>query len=302
MFSDYLTELGHASLLYFSGSGFGLAFFLGVMAITLLYKSVPHERRDYLDPLPFGLKLFWPFIQIFAYHFGANLPIDYLVKVESRLQKTGVAYLLTAEQFIGLQLTAGLLFPVFLGLVLMLANLFVWHWVLAAMLLGILLPEIWLHDTRKRRERNVIKALPVYLDFLSMAVESGLNFTGALSQAMKKGPLGALRNEFGIVIRDLRAGLSRADALVRMAERLEVQDVTTFVRAVIQAERMGSSIKKVLQIQAEQRRSERFQRAEKLAMEAPIKLIFPLIVFIFPVTFIILGFPIVMKFLNQGLL
>jgi tight adherence protein C len=87
-----------------------------------------------------------------------------------------------------------------------------------------------------------------------------------------------------------------------MADRLNIKEVTSFVSAMIQAEKMGASLSTVLSVQAEQRRNERFQRAEKLAMEAPIKLLGPLIIFIFPVTFIVLGFPIVMKFLAEGML
>jgi tight adherence protein C len=132
-------------------------------------------------------------------------------------------------------------------------------------------------------------------------VEAGLNLQGALAQAMEKAPPSPLRNEFGIVLRDLRSGLPRADALRRMAERLEINEVTSFVSSMVQAERMGSSLAAVLRIQAEQRRNERFQRAEKMAMEAPIKLTFPLIAFIFPVTFIVLGFPIAMKFMSEGM-
>ena len=169
-------------------------------------------------------------------------------------------------------------------------------------LVGFLLPDIWLNDTRKRREGAVIRTLPVYLDFITMCVEAGLNFQGALSQAMEKAPPGPLRNEFAIVLRDMRSGLARADALRRMAERLDISEITSFVSAIIQAEKMGASLANVLRVQAEQRRSERFQRAEKMAMEAPVKLVAPLIIFIFPVTFIILGFPIIMKFLGEGLL
>ncbi len=108
-----------------------------------------------------------------------------------------------------------------------------------------------------------------------------------------------MRNEFGIVMRDLRAGLPRAEALKRMGARLDIPEVSSFVNAVVQAERMGGSMATTLRIQADQRRNERFQRAEKQAMQAPVKLIFPLVAFIFPVTFIVLGFPIVMKFLSQ---
>ena len=164
------------------------------------------------------------------------------------------------------------------------------------------MPVIWLSDTRKRRDDAVIRTLPVYLDFLTMCVEGGLNLQGALGQAMEKGSPGPLRNEFAVVLRDLRAGLSRSDALRRMAERLDVQEITSFVSSIVQAEKMGASLANVLRVQSDQRRNERFQRAEKQAMEAPVKLVFPLVLFIFPVTFIVLLFPIAMKFIGEGML
>jgi tight adherence protein C len=147
-----------------------------------------------------------------------------------------------------------------------------------------------------------LRSLPVYLDFITMAVEAGLNLNGALNQAMDKGPAGPLRNELYMVVRDLRAGVPRADALRRMEKRLDMEEITSFVGTVIQAEKMGARLGTALRVQAVQRRTERFQRAEKLAMEAPVKLILPLIVFIFPVTFIVLAFPIVMKFMMEGML
>jgi tight adherence protein C len=115
-----------------------------------------------------------------------------------------------------------------------------------------------------------------------------------------KGPKGVLRSEIQRVLRDIRAGKARADALRGMAERLNEPNVTHFVTAVIQAERMGMNLGPVLRAQADQRRSERFLRAEKLAMEAPVKMLFPLIAFIFPCTFIVLFFPIAMKFMHPG--
>ena len=100
----------------------------------------------------------------------------------------------------------------------------------------------------------------------------------------------------------VRAGVPRADALRRMEKRLDMEEIASFVGTVIQAEKMGARLGTALRVQALQRRTERFQRAEKLAMEAPVKLILPLIVFIFPVTFIVLAFPIAMKFLMEGML
>ena len=109
-----------------------------------------------------------------------------------------------------------------------------------------------------------------------------------------------MRNEFRVILRDINSGYSRAEALNRFDDRVEISDISTFVRAVVQADKLGSSLKDTLYAQAQQRLNERFQRAEKLAMEAPVKLIVPLVIFIFPLTFIILLFPIVMKFMADG--
>jgi tight adherence protein C len=279
----------------------GLSFLFFSLWIAYSRPSVPDDDRSYMDPLPPLLKMIWYPVQVFAYYLVSNLSNTSLDKVDKQLQKTGVNYLMTAEQFIAVRAMSAII-VLFLALLVILALLpenGKLLTVLIAPLMGYFFPLVWLADSRKRREKEVVKALPVYLDFITMSVEAGLNLTGAIQQAMSKGPKGALRNEFGTVLRDLRAGVSRADALKRMSERLNMKDITSFVNAMVQAEKMGASMATTLRLQSIQRRTERFQRAEKQAMEAPVKLIFPLIVFIFPVTFIVLGFPIVMKFLNQ---
>ena len=101
-------------------------------------------------------------------------------------------------------------------------------------------------------------------------------------------------------LRDVRAGRPRIDALRALADRMDEPSITNLVSALIQAENMGMNLGPILRAQSEQRRAERFARAEKLAMEAPVKMLFPLIAFIFPCTFVVLGFPIAMKFLHQG--
>jgi tight adherence protein C len=287
-------------LLYSAGLFTGLSVVTFTLAAAFVKVYLPEEDRTYMDPLPPMLSFMWGPVQLLAYYLIPNFSNNFLDKVEKKLQQTGVGYVLTAEQFVALRFVSGFIF--FVISLILIAALKVHNvlpWLIAAPALGYLFPLVWLSDSRKRRQKEVIRALPIYLDFITMAVEAGLNLTGALQQAMTKGPKGALRNEFAIVLRDLRSGVTRADALKRMAERLNVADITGFVNAMIQAERMGASMAATLRLQSEQRRNERFQRAEKMAMQAPVKLIFPLIVFIFPVTFIVLGFPIVMKFLAQ---
>jgi tight adherence protein C len=279
-----------------------LAVLLATYALGKLKAEVPKEAREYMDPLPGALNLLWPLIAFITYHLSAQLSAERLERINKRLQETGAAYMLTAEQYVAVRTLSTLLA---LGL----AWFCMWAldefnvWVLLALTaLGNLYPEIWLRDKRMRREKEILKALPVFLDYITLAVEAGLNLTGAIKQAVDKGPRGALRNEFNMVTRDLRAGVPRADALRRMEARLGMKEIASFVGTVIQAERMGASVGAALRIQSQQRRLERFQRAEKMAMEAPVKLIMPLIAFIFPVTFIVLGFPIAMKFMQGGLL
>jgi len=285
--------------------GAGLCAFLSVifagMTLRQLGGNIPSEDREFMDPLPPVLRLIWPAVRIVAYYGCSHMPFVYLRNVENRLRRNGVSYMMMAEEYIALRIVSAVSA---LGLGYAILKL-VGEWLpllfVVLPLVGFFYPDIWVRDQRKRQVDGVLRTLPSYLDFITMAVEAGLNFSGAIEQARKKAPAGPLVNEFGIVLRYLRAGVTRANALQRMAQRLEIQEVTSFVNAVVQAEKMGSSLAGVLRIQAEQRRNERFQRAEKKAMEAPVKLIGPLVIFIFPTTFMVLAFPILMKFLREGL-
>ncbi len=275
-----------------------MSLFLTFAGVLQLSKTVPEEDREFLDPLPSFLNFIWPLVRIIAYYICSLLPFSYLKNVEERLRHNGLAYMMIAEEFIALRLFSAVLVLVFgFFLVSMLGE---WNPVLFLVLpvVGFFYPDIWIRDIRKKQVDEVLRSLPSYLDFITMAVEAGLNFSGAVEQARKKAPPGPLAIEFGIVLRDIRSGVPRMKALQRMAARLEIQEISSFVNAVVQAEKMGSSLATVLRVQAEQRRSERFQRAEKKAMEAPVKLLGPLVIFIFPTTFIVLGFPIFIKFMQ----
>lgn len=262
---------------------------------------VPAEDREFLDPLPKLLRLIWPLIRLLDYHLCRYIPQLLLAGPAEALRLSGLLYLMSATQFVALCLVSLTVFAALTALVLSSAGLFHWVLLLPVGAFGYFYPRMWLKDSLKKRQKLIVKALPTYLDFLTMSIEAGLNMAGAISQAVAKGPAGPLKNEFSYVLRDLRAGLTRADALRRMEERVRIPQVSGFISAVIQAERMGASLGPTFRAQAEQRRVERFQIAEKLAMEAPVKLIFPLIVFIFPVTFLVLMFPIATKFMQSGI-
>ncbi len=274
-----------------------LCTFLGVLQLS---KLVPEEDREFMDPLPVFLNFIWPLVRIVAYYGCTRIPFSYLKNVEERLKKNGLAYMMIAEEFIALRLIAALATLLFGYILIYLVHEWNPLFYLVLPTLGFFYPDIWIRDIRKKQIDSALRTLPAYLDFITMAVEAGLNFSGAIEQARKKGPAGPLVIEFGIVLRDIRSGVPRVKALKRMAERLDIQEITSFVNAVIQAEKMGSSMAGVLRIQSEQRRNERFQRAEKKAMEAPVKLVGPLVLFIFPTTFIVLAFPIAIKFMQGG--
>lgn len=267
-----------------------------------LTQTVPEENRVYLDPLPPGLRALWPGVKFIEHHFGFAFPKGQVAGASRLLSLTGMGFMMTERQFVALSFVSALV-----CVVLAISGMWALHrfsllaLVLAA-LLGYFIPRMWVKEKRKKNYIEVNRQLPLYLDLLTLGVEAGLNVNVALGHAVEKGPRGALYGELEHVIRDIKSGVARADAFRRMDMRLSMPEVSSFVSALIQAERMGSGIGLALRAQAEQRRHERFLRAETAAMEAPIKLIFPLVVFIFPVTFIVLFFPIAMKFLQSGVL
>ena len=248
-----------------------------------------------MDPLPFMLRLVWPLVEFFAHYLGSLMRVEQIARGNRLLAQSGQGFMMNAQQFFGLQVVSSLLFM--LGTWLCLAMLE--HsdplWVFLAGLLGFALPYLNAREKRKKRRVEILRQLPVFLDYLAMSIQAGANFTGAIRHSVEKGPEGPMKAELNKVMRDIRAGMGRFDALRLMAERVDVDAVQTFVNAVVQAERTGASIGDVLKGQADQRRTERFQLAEKLAMQAPVKLILPLVAFIFPTTFLIIGFPIAMK-------
>jgi tight adherence protein C len=278
--------------------GFAAAVIYSSLRLT---QEVPDDDRAYLDPLPRLLRLLWPVIRFVDYHVCQLMP-DRLTRGSSEaLRLSGLLYLMNSSQFFALSLISASVIAAIGGGILSIISLDKPLFILILAVFGYWYPRIWLHDALKKRRKHMVRLLPVYLDFLTMGIEAGLNMNGAISQAVDKGPAGPLKNEFALVQRDLRSGLTRSEALRRMDDRTRVPQISSFVTAVIQAERMGASLGPTFRHQAEQRRTERFQLAEKMAMEAPVKLIFPLVAFIFPVTFLVLMFPIAMKFLESGI-
>ena len=152
---------------------------------------------------------------------------------------------------------------------------------------GYIVPEFWLGRRVRARQHAILLQIPDALDLLTISVRAGLGFDAALGKVVEK-LVGPLTDEFRRALAEVRMGKARRDALRDIVPRTEVTSLTNFVGAIIQAEQLGVSISKVLQVQSEQLRIERRQRAEQMAAQAPIKMLFPLVGCIFPSLFVVI--------------
>jgi len=165
-------------------------------------------------------------------------------------------------------------------------------------LVGFLLPQMWLRQRVGQRQLAIIKSLPDAFDLITTCVEAGLGLDAALAKVAEKVE-GPFADELTRTLREASLGKSRRDALSELGQRTGVPDLLSFVNSVIQAEQMGSSVGAVLRVQADQLRVRRRQRAEEQAYKAPIKMLFPLVLCIFPTLFIVILGPAVITIMND---
>lgn len=276
-----------------------LTVFGATYGIASLLTAVEKQPREYLDPLPGALARIWPLVRFVDSTIVAFVPERWVYRSAPGIQRAGLNYLITPRDFLAFKILSAPFALLFSLLVYFAMDVFRWEFTLLGMLLASFYPDLWLVEQSKKRQKRILKDLPVYLDFTTLMVEGGLNLTSALQVAVDKGPEGPLRNEFRIILRDLRAGMPRIEAFRHLGERVAMQELRSLVTAIIQSEERGGSLAPVLKAQAEQRREERFLRAEKAALEAPVKLLAPLVMFIFPIVFIVLAFVIYMKYVQE---
>lgn len=277
-------------------------FALAVMALAVFFyrvlTAVQSEDRTYADKPPGLLRAVWPLIDVLAFYLGPRLSVEYREKTIRKLRKVELDYALSPQQWFAAKVAYALVFMLFaLAMCLMLhrASLVL---PLAGAAFGYVYLDIWMRDRVKRIELEVIKNLPNFLDMLTLAVESGCNLTVGITVAVEKTPESPLRRAFARLLREVRSGRGRVDALRMLEERMDTNAVTSLTTTLVQAEKTGASLGAVLRAQSTQRTNERFARAEKMAMEAPVKMLGPLILCIFPCTFVVLGFPIAIKMMS----
>jgi len=166
---------------------------------------------------------------------------------------------------------------------------------------GFFIPEIWLNQKIGKRLHNIRRDLPNIIDLLNLCVSGGMDFMLAVNRVVKDLKPCDLTRELGEVYRETQVGKSRREAMKNFGWRVDMPEVHSFVRTLIQADRMGTPMSEALNVQSEEMRVRRFQHGESMALKAPIKLLFPLFAFILPVVMIIVGGPIILQFARGGI-
>jgi tight adherence protein C len=212
-----------------------------------------------------------------------------IARTEARLERAGYPGGLRGADWVGVKL----LVAIVLGIVLLLVGLLLGGITLGflfgvvGLIFGYIIPEYWLGKRVSKRSLDMVLQLPDALDLLIISVEAGLGFDAALAKVVEK-MAGPLVDEFRQALAEVRMGRTRRDALRDVAKRADARPITNFIGAIVQAEQLGVPIARVLQVQSQQLRIERRQRAEEAAAKAPIKMLFPMVGCIFPTIFIVI--------------
>jgi tight adherence protein C len=273
-------------------------FVYSILQIRLAKLEDEYRQIDASQSVLF--KLIAPIMQVLAVYNQKIISEKSREKYKQRLVISGNPLHLIPAEFLALKeigALVGLFFGFFLVLTIQANILFTFFLAVG----GFFFPNFWLNEMISKRKHAIFISLPFSMDLLTLVVEAGLNFTAAIEEVVDKGQPGPLRDEFAKMLQDLRLGVSMRDALRGMAERTNMFEIRSFTSALIQADKLGTPLSEALRVQADIRRTERFQTAEKMAQESPVKMLFPLLFFIFPAVFIILLVPIILKFMAEGM-
>jgi len=246
-------------------------------------RAVAMEDDQVNLELPFGERVLRPTIEGISRTMSSVLPASVLADIQKQIVMAGST--MTLQSFVTFW---AVMFCAFTGLglltfVVLPGSLLIQKAIFVIMFsaLGWVFPRMWLKGKVKARQKQVIKALPDAMDLITTCVEAGLGLDAALARVAEKSG-GPLADELTHMLRDIAMGKLRREAMTELDERIGVEELSSFINSVIQAEQLGVGIAQVLRVQSDQLRTRRRQRAEQAAHEAPIKMLFPLVLFIFP--------------------
>lgn len=289
----------------------GIAWYIGQTALQITYVTLADGRRQERR-LPLAVRALLPFCPNFRRLFSGAALAGAREGLRRKIVAAGYAGLIDPMEIMALRIlmplvlgggSAILLHFAFLNMPGRLGTMLLQREVvffLLVILYFIVYPGLWLQRMLKARHREIEKALPFVLDLLTLSVEAGVDFMTGVRRIIERRDMDALGEDLVRVFRQIQIGKTRKEALRDFAERANHVDIHSVTNALIQADELGTSIGAALRIQADQMRTRRYQRAEKLANEAPVKILFPLIAFIFPAVFIVLLGPILMELFKMG--
>lgn len=277
-------------------------FFYGIASIFVNRKKQKENvgKGEYTEELSPIFQIVRPLARrLIPFNKKLNLTA-YEASLKRKLLMAGRPGNLTPLEFIGFKE----IFAIFFCIIGFMLGIALKKYLLTLTLLGFLFgfyfPSLDLRSTIYKRQLAIIRALPFDLDLLTLSVEAGLDFATATQKVVEKGKKSPLTDEWTLMLKEIRMGKTRKEALKAMADRCNIPDLNTFVTSLILADQMGAGLGNVLRIQSEQLRRKRTQRAEELAQKAPVKMLGPLIGCIFPAVFIILFAPIIVQWFIIG--
>lgn len=262
-----------------------------------LYEK-PNEASEL--ELPFAERVIRPFLEVGGMFLRRVTPKRIMRGIETGIIRAGAPWGLTQSRWIVLRILSGAVCPMVLCVVLAAVRGWDKGTLLATAVVALFsnaIPKVLLERLAGGRKLRIEHELPDALDLISVSVEAGLSFDGALGKIVEKMD-GPLSEEFKTTLGEMRLGATRKKALSNMGDRCGVPELTSFLASVIQAEELGVAITNVLRIQSMQLRDKRKQKAQEKAMKAPIKILFPLIFFIFPAIFVIILGPSVIRMID----
>lgn len=225
----------------------------------------------------------------------------YRKKVDHLLLTAGMSREMTVDEFIGMRILFGVMFPILLYLLNLAAEAEMpLTFILVLIPLGYNLPDIHAKGIKNQRILSVRSDLPFFIDLLALSTEAGLDFIGAIQRIADKAQNSVLAEELALVLQDIKLGSSRIDSMKRLAQRLDMSEITSFVAVLADADATGASISQVLKDQSIQMRLERFVRAEKAGARASQLILLPIVLFILPAVFIMVFGPIALQFEQGG--
>jgi tight adherence protein C len=254
---------------------------------------------------PFTERVIYPLARSFGKFAARFTPQNALQQINKKLELAGTPANLDPSMILTLQFVGMVVFG---GLILLVFSVGHSGWPLGRIVLfcaafgglGFYFPQLWLSSQISRRQKGIRKAMPDALDLLTICVEAGLGFDAAMSKVSEKWTT-ELSLAFARVIQEIQLGKLRREALRDMADRIGLSEMSSFVAAVIQSEQLGVSLAKVLRIQSDQMRTKRRQRAEEEAHKAPIKMLLPMGLLIFPSLMVVLLTPAGIRIFHSAL-